>query len=354
MLRIVYLSKVKRNPYVSLLCQAVNAADAGCTARVVDHFSLGWMWRQRRTLDVLHIHWLELFYVYPSVLRSIKRWLSVMLGLLLAHRSGVTLVYTVHNIWQHESKRPRLVALGNKLLLRLASVVHVHDDGTARELAERWGRRRGVAVIPHGNYVGAYPDDVSRDEARRSLGIAPDAFCYLSLGRVRPYKGLEDLVDAFGQLDDADAVLLIAGEPQEPEFGEQLRRVAESDARVRLNLAFVGEEALQGYFRACDICVLPYRHVTTSGAAILAYSFGTPVIAPAIGSFCELVEDGRRGILYCPESDDGLLRVLRAAREVSLAEMRRAVTERTRTLDWARLARQHIAAYRRACSGRYD
>jgi len=60
---------------------------------------------------------------------------------------------------------------------------------------------------------------------------------------------------------------------------------------------------------ACDVCVLPYRDSTTSGAAVLAFSFGKPVIAPAMGSFLELVADGR-GIAYDPAESDGLLHAM--------------------------------------------
>ena len=349
-MRIVYLSKVKRNPYVSLLCDAVNRADDGCCAEIADHFSLGWMWRQRARVELLHIHWLELFFVYPSALQSVKRWLSVMLGLLLARWSGVALVYTVHNIWHHESKRPLLVALGNRVLLLLADLVHVHDEGTAKALEGRWGRSRGVVVIPHGSYVGAYPDGISRQQARQALGVPPEAFCFLSLGRVRPYKGLEDLVSAFGRLDDAEAVLVIAGEPQEPHFGETLRAAADCDPRIRLHLGFVAEDDLQRYFRACDVCVLPYRHVTTSGAAILAFSFGTPVIAPEIGSFRQLVDDGCHGILYCPDDDGALLRALSVARVSPVDQMRSAVQARVRTLDWSDLSASFVAGYRQVAS----
>jgi glycosyltransferase involved in cell wall biosynthesis len=349
--RIVYLSKVKRNPYVVLLCQAVNRAGAGCEAgagchaEIDDQFSVGWVFRQRRQIDVLHVHWLELFFVYPGWAHSVRRWLSMMLGLALARVFGVRLVYTVHNIWQHESKRPGLVALANRWMLWLAHAVHVHDAETAEALKRRWGRRRHVFVIAHGNYVGAYPDIITRQEAREQLGLPPQAFVYLSLGRVRPYKGLEDLLQAFMQVASPDTLLVVAGEPQEAEFGQELRALVQDDARFRLDLQFVPDDALQRYFRACDICVLPYRHVTTSGAAVLAFSFGTPIVAPRIGCF-KLVADGGRGILYAPEDDASLEQALREARQADLGAMREAVRRYAAALDWDVLAREHLAMYR--------
>lgn len=348
MQQVVFLSKVKRNPYVSLLCRAVNDAGMGVQAVVYDHFSSSWLWRNRHRVDVLHIHWLELFFVYPSLLRSIKRWLSVMLGLILGRAIGVRIVYTMHNIWQHESKRPGLVWLGNRLLLKLAQAIHVHDEQTATFLGKKWGRTAGVHVVPHGNYVGAYANNISRSQARQQLELPPDAFVFLSLGRVRPYKGLDDLLLAFRAFDDAGAVLLIAGEPQEPAFADQVKAMVGGDARVRLRLSYVEEDALQLFFNASDICVLPYRHVTTSGAAILAFSFGTPIIAPSLGCFVELVDHGRRGILYPPGDVSGLRGALASARAADLGRMRSAVWEHVEALDWGTLAHRHIAMYRAA------
>jgi beta-1,4-mannosyltransferase len=362
---VVLVSRVKRNPYVDLLCAGLAQPHLRLRPRVVDTFSLGWMWRHRH-IDVLHLHWIELFFLYPESWRSLKRWLSVMLGLVLARLWGVCLVYTVHNLEQHEGRRRHLVRWGTWLLLRLCHGVHVHALGAAEQLARDWGRTSGVHVIPHGNYVDAYPNQVSRAEARRALDLPEDeasspALVYLSLGRVRPYKGLEALIQAFRAMEDPDAILLIAGEAQEPDYRQELLALAQSDPRIRPHLAFVPDDDLQRYFGACDVCVLPYEHVTTSGAAILAFSFGTPIIAPAIGCFRELVGAAERGMLYADTSSEGLLAAdpglcqdlstaLERVRNADLEGMRRACRRYAADLDWRRVAEQHAAVYRQ-CVG---
>jgi beta-1,4-mannosyltransferase len=360
-LEVVLVSRVKRNPYVDLLCGGLAQPHLRLRPRVVDTFSLGWMWRHRH-IDVLHLHWIELFFLYPESWRSLKRWLSVMLGLLLARLWGVCLIYTVHNLEQHEGRRRHLVRWGTWLLLRLCHGVHVHDVGAAEQLAREWGRTSGVHIIPHGNYVGAYPNAVSRAEARRALdlpadGASPRSLVYLSLGRVRPYKGLEGLIQVFQALEDPDAILLIAGEAQEQAYRHELLALAQDDPRIRLHLAFVADDDLQRYFGACDVCVLPYEHVTTSGAAILAFSFGTPIIAPAMGCFRELVGAAERGMLYgagtgerSMASDAIVCQDLGAAlermRDANLEDMRRACRRYAADLDWRRVAEQHAAVYR--------
>jgi len=339
--RITLVSRVRRNSYVSLLCEGLRLA--GLDPEVVEQFSLGWMWRNRRRVDVLHIHWLELLLVYPTLGRSLRRWLSVVLGLFVARHWHVCVVYTVHNIEPHEGQRAALVRLGNQVMMALAQAVHVHDEGTAQLLAERWGRRRGVYVIPHGSYVGAYPNTCTRAEARQRLGLEEGAFVYLFLGRVRPYKGIEELLEAFRSLDDGDTVLLIAGEVHEPEYEQRVRELAAGDGRIRLSLRFVADEELQLFLNACDVCVLPYRHVTMSGATMLSFSFGTPVVAPRMGCFTYLVGQGEeRGVFY---EAGGLAGALRRARLSDLGAKRAACRDYVRSLDWETVARQHAAMY---------
>ena len=85
-------------------------------------------------------------------------------------------------------------------------------------------------------------------------------------------------------------------------------------------MKFIHGEDLQIYFGAADVCVLPYRQVTTSGAALLAFSFGKPIIAPALGPFPSLV-DQARGILYQP-GEKGLLGAVLDTRALDLDEAR--------------------------------
>lgn len=341
--RVVMISRVKRNPYVDLLCGGLQ--QCGWTTVVRDQLSLGWMWRARREMGVLHVHWLELLFVYPQLGRSLKRFASVVLALLLARASGVRVAYTVHNVAQHEGQRPRLVALGQWLMLRLANAVHVHDAETSAVLRRRWGRSRGVFVIPHGNYMTCYPNSCSRSEARQRLGLAADVFVYLFLGRVRPYKGIEELLSAYREAQLSGSVLLVAGEVQEPGYERQVQALAGDDPSVQLRLQFVADDELQLYLRGSDVCVLPYRHVTTSGAALLSFSFGTPIVAPRLGCFVELVGANERGLLYEPDDAAGLREALRRVRGRDLAGLRRACLAFAEELDWRTVARQHAAMY---------
>ena len=77
------------------------------------------------------------------------------------------------------------------------------------------------------------------------------------------------------------------------------------------HIKFIPDEEVQVFFHAADVVILPYRAVLTSGSAILAISFGKPVVAPALGLITDLIRDGEDGLLYDPDEPGGLLRAMR-------------------------------------------
>ena len=91
----------------------------------------------------------------------------------------------------------------------------------------------------------------------------------LCFGLMRPYKGIDLLLDAWRDIDDAE--LWIAGMPK---FDiSPLRRAA--PANVRFVTRFVGDAELPAYFQRADLVVLPYREIDQSG-----------VLFTALGSAC--------------------------------------------------------------------
>jgi glycosyltransferase involved in cell wall biosynthesis len=334
------VSNVQLNPYVRLLADGLQAA--GASVRLVSGLSLpSLLVNRRRGLDVIHLHWLELLYASPRPIVSAWRLGMILLTLAAARLWGIKVVYTVHNLAQHERRTPRLNDWGNRALFRLASALHAHDAVTARALAP-WASK--VYIVPHGTYIGAYPNTTDRAAARARLGLSDAGVVYLFLGGVRPYKGLELLLDAFHTLDDPHARLLVAGHAHRPDYAAAIAALADRDPRVRLLLRHAPDDELQFYFQASDACLLPYRAVTTSGAALLALSFGCPIVAPRLGPFPELAADGR-GVLFEPDSVDDLARALRLVRQVNHAAAQAACLAYAQTLAWPTLAQAHLAAY---------
>jgi len=344
-LRVAFFSTVRLNPYVDLLAAGVRAAAPDCALARFERLSLGWLLREGRRYDMIHLHWAELQYQAGAPRARLARFASFMGAVVLARPLGLHLVYTVHNLAQHEGRHERLNRLAHRALFARADALHVHDASVAEAVRRQTGRSRGIFIIPHGSYVGCYPNDLSPAEARRQLGLGQSDFVYLALGGLRPYKGIEELIEAFAGLPGDDLRLLIAGHPHEPAYADELRRRIAGEKRALAHLEHVPDERLQVYFKAADICVFPYRQATTSGAALLALSFGRPILAPALGPFPELVARSA-GVTYDPAEPTGLRRALERARTLDQEAAGRAIAGYIESINWSAVGAQHVALYR--------
>jgi glycosyltransferase involved in cell wall biosynthesis len=181
--------------------------------------------------------------------------------------------------------------------------------------------------------------------------LPADAFVYLFLGQIRRYKGLEGLLDAFWQSSDDVSWLVIAGNVHDAEYADELQQMADGRPRLLTWLRYVPDGEVQMFMNACDICVLPYREVTTSGAAVLSFSFGRPIVAPSLGSFGEMAGDGR-GILYDPDDGEGLAQALARARSGDLAVAGRRALAWAEEHTWSALAPAFLRMYSDALASR--
>jgi beta-1,4-mannosyltransferase len=335
--------EASENPYIQLLCDALQE----CGVFIVPHpgrLSILWLLRMGSRVDILHFHWPEIHYHRRSLLLTMLKFGHFAAFLLAAIGLGHTVVWTAHNLEPHE-RTPLPDRWARRLMARLAWVV-AHCQWAAEEVRRRWGVRREILVVNHGHYIGRYPDHVSRDEARRQLGLPFDAKVFLHLGALRWYKGMENLLASFRQLDGAHLRLLIAGQVRDEALGEVIHQEAHKDSRVVFHPGFVAEDRVQLYFKAADMMVLPYTAVTTSGSLMLALSFGCGVIAPSIGCIPEMI-DTSVGILYNPQEKGGLLKALQESLEMDFCRVgfkSRAFAERR---GWKEVAEKHADFYRR-------
>jgi len=351
------------NPYMLLYKKALERQ--GLIVHLEREFSLNWLITRGKSCDAIHLHWIGAAYrpSRPHIrsglveklvrnrlvtpLRGALRLTNVSAALFLAKLQGKIIVYTVHNLKSnHRETWPFIILnrIAHRIILSLSDRIHVHNHYTRQVLKTAHNRKNGVIVVPLGNYVGHYPNQLSRLEARRQLDLPDDAFVYLFLGLLRPYKGVEELIDAFEKLELSTSWLLIVGRASKANYKERILGLSRNNSAIELVPEFVPDEAIQLYMNACDICVLPYRNITTSSAVVLAWSFGRPVIAPAIASFPELVTP-ETGILYDPSQPDALVLALHQARRRPWSESE--ILDYVRQFDWDKLGPQLANLYQR-------
>lgn len=343
------------NPYQAMLYDAVRAASAECAFELVrrrPHLGplpfFGQVTMARlRGYRLIHIHWPRFHLRYGH--RTLPRWslLNALASICWLRALGIRIVWTVHNTLPHEPETANDL-LVTRLLARLAARTIVHSESTVRELGELGADTARVMVIPHGSYVGRYRA-VDRADARRALGLPESSRVVMFFGQIRPYKGVDDLLEAWPRVagprdgHEGSAFLLVTGKCDDL---AQRQRIAQATAALggRFDEGYASDEALARYFAAADVVVLPFRTVTTSGSALLAMSLGRTVVAPRLGALADLPE--QTGFFYRADELDAALARAIAAPEQELQDRSRAAAEYADSLTWDHIARLTVDVYR--------
>lgn len=238
----------------------------------------------------------------------------------------------VHNPADHDAGA--LARVAARAVLSRCSAYLCHAQSVAAVLRERWpGKPLVVHPLPP---PAVRPADQA--QARRRLEVPEDAVAFLFFGLIRPYKGLDVLLEAFSRLPSSSrAVLLIAGEPWGDlarELPAKLEREGLRD-RVIPRLEWIPEDDAATWFAAADAVVLPYLTATGSAVAAQALAHERPLIGSRVGGLAEVVESDVNGLLVPPSDVTALTAALERALDVGLRErLRGGVREAARRWTW--------------------
>jgi glycosyltransferase involved in cell wall biosynthesis len=297
--------------------------------------------RAQKRVDVVHVHWPESPLNKPRPVRAAGRGIELLAALALARQRGARVVWTAHNVSSHWRRYPRAERLFWRMFDRLVDGWIALSPTTVEAVVAAHPRLASVPheVIPHGHYRDAYPD-VSRTDARAALNVSADARVVGFVGRVKPYKGVAELMQRFRDVADVDGVLLVAGRCDDDDLARTLQRLAASDDRVRLHLTALSDRELSTWVRACDVLVLPYVDVLNSGSALLALSLGVPVLAPDRGAIADLAANVPAWVTtYDGDLTAAALAAASAAAPAGTPDLSR--------YEWAPIAAATAAFYRR-------
>ncbi len=219
----------------------------------------------------------------------------------MARLLGYRIVWTVHEVYPHETTSRRLDRAAALVLSRASHVLTAHDHATAALVEESLRPGRGkVVLIPHPSFADVYPPGRERDAVRSALGIPGSAFVFLCFGHVRDYKDLDVLVRAFRAVTDDSVVLIVSGLPLSERAAEKLRKAGDEDSRIKVSLDYVPHERVAELFRASDVAVVSRGDGGTSGVLVLALSLGLPVIAADRPAYQDLTANGEAGWHFEP------------------------------------------------------
>jgi glycosyltransferase involved in cell wall biosynthesis len=232
-----------------------------------------------------------------------------------------------------------------------AIVVHNRWAGQVAEAAAAPGVP--VFVIPH--HAGRLPaglDGVDRREARRRLGLPPDAFLVGQFGFITRPKQPAAVLGGFAVLLERtpDARLIVIGENQVGVGFEDLLRMRVLTGKVRLT-GYVDMERFALYLKAVDAVVnLRYPSAgEASGTFTRALAEGRATIVSNLGSFAEYPDDVCLKVEVDGDQADQVGRhLLRLAEDPAYRQgiERRAMAFARTRLDAGRCARSYLEVAR--------
>ncbi|MEM9681470.1 MAG: glycosyltransferase, partial [Bacteroidota bacterium] len=209
--------------------------------------------KQGLQVDVIHLHWAH-YYCYVDKktknflnrrIKSIQISIENLRQIRKLKSLGCKIVWTVHNSLSHDAKIPISEYVFRWGLSRLCDDIIVMSNYSRQEFESTYGRKEHIHVIPHGHFIEAIPNSISRDEARKKLGIPLDFKVLLNFGLMRRYKGIDDLLLAFKKIQRSDVVLLIAGHCSDSKLKKLIEESAQQDKRIMPHLKFIRDEDIQ-------------------------------------------------------------------------------------------------------------
>jgi glycosyltransferase involved in cell wall biosynthesis len=252
---------------------------------------------------------------------------------------------TAHDVLPREPRRGQLA--GQRALYERMDAIVVHSAHGAARLRDELGLDPAlVHAIPHGPLTALTEqpaDALPPPELTAGETGGPIVLCF---GLLRPYKGVDVLLDAWRRARlPAGARLWIAGMPR---MDVAALRAAAAPS-VRFALRFISGAELAGAFRAADLVVLPYREIDQSGVLFTALAFGRPLLLTAVGGFPEIAATGAAE-LVAPGDPDALAHALEALlgdpqRRARLAAAAAVAAAPGGPFGWDAIARRTLDLY---------
>ena len=316
------------NPYVVQLARSLQERDG------VDVVFFSWPTGLLGRYDVFHVHWPEIMLEARHPLRRVQQRVFTLLFCLRLLVTRTPVVRTWHN-----TERPSGIAWFDHRILdlldRLTTLRIRLNDST--EMPPDAPYR----TILHGHYRDWFAE-LPRSE--------PDPGRLAFVGRIRRYKGVEALLEAFRGLPDPDASLTVAGLPSSDELVATLTELTGGDPRVELRFEYVDDAALVTTVTRASVVVLPYRHMHNSGTALAALSLDRPVLVPDNEVNRRLAQEVGPGWVHLYDDEVSAQRLAEVLAEVATRPSSAVPDLSAR--EWEQAGADHAAAFREALDER--
>jgi len=250
---------------------------------------------------------------------------------------GFKLIWTVHDLLPHEKTFRDDEAISHKLTTIASELIVLNSDTKETLVTSYKISAEKISLIPLGNYIGYYPNSLKK--------IKRTGTYFLFFGQVKPYKGIEELISTFKLLSKSDIDLKILGKCIDKKYFKTLTDLVGNNDKIHIENKFTPNNLIGDVFSLADVLVLPFREITNSSSAILAFSMKTPIIAPLIGMIKDFPQN--TGFYYELNDAKGLQKsIIKVTKSKEmLLQMSNNAYSYAETLDQKKIAKETIKVY---------
>ena len=325
-----------KNPYQQLSADALTEVGVTCVPCGYHRLLPITSALRKHHPDALILDWVHTFYTARSFTATLAKTALGGLDRFLLRARHTPVIWNVHNLERHDQVYASIERQSFRRLARSVSGIRVFNQYSVALVRQAFDVPEQVPVvaIPQGNYMGWYSSaSQPRSQTRAEFGAAPHETVLLIFGGLRSGKGLRGFVKAFASLRRRDCRLVIAGAPLDEQVVAALKATAKSCTNISLVDQFIPAACVHDYFAAADAVVVPYERILNSGAAMLAISFGKPVLSADLPPLRELLSS--EGTLFGNVAEAASLEhMMNELVESDLAKMGEASRSKAETYDW--------------------
>ena len=257
----------------------------------------------------------------------------------------------------------------DQLLCWAATQVYPEGNGVKNDLIAFGITSKPLKVLANGNINGIdtthfHPhvcSEASNNELKKSLGMQPNDFVFVFVGRLVGDKGINELIAAFSSPllwrgVGGEVKLLLVG-PYETHL-DPLQPETLKEIETNPHIISVGFQAdVRPYFALSDCLVFPSYREGFPNVVMQAGAMGLPSIVTDINGCNEIITEGINGTIIPPKDSAALQQAM--AKMLADAAWRRSLQQNARTSITSRYEQKVVweallAEYRRLLTGIRD
>ena len=223
--------------------------------------------------DIIYINMLGYPYLFPLILLFIGRKKTI---------------YAIHDFIEHINFKNRfIIRIYQRFIFILFKNFHLYSK-EQYILFNKTYKNKNTFLAPQ----------CLKDFGSSNVHPPKDIISFLFFGIIRENKGLEYLILSANKLASTYKGRFKVSIAGPCDNWEKYLALIECRDVFELDIQVIMNEKIPDYFKSAHYLVLPYLDVTQSGVLLIAYNYGTPIIASNHSWFKSYIKDDENGYLF--------------------------------------------------------